>query len=461
MKQIIPVQYLLSFLFAALLTCSCNKLIDVTQPNNTLTSDKVFADESTAKAALTGLYIQQMNSGLSFGNSLITITAGLSADELKLGAVTPVYNEFFTNNLGPSNNYVSSMWSNPYARIYQCNSLIEKSAGNARLSISLQNQIVGEAKFCRAFFYFYLLQLFGDVPLVLSSDYTKTTSIARTPEGEVYEQILADLEDAVRLLPAEFPNGKTSPGKWAAKALMARVFLYQKNWPAALKTSDEVISSGVFKLEDSLTTVFLPNSQEAIWQLAPVDGMAYTWEGSYFIPRSNAAPSYPLNDNFYSSFEINDLRKQNWTGNKIVAAKEYPFANKYRVSSGTGIAKEYYMVLRLAEQYLIRSEASTYAGITTDALKDLDQVRKRASLTLYSTDGLTHTKEEVLLLIEKERQHELFCEWGHRWFDLNRTGRTLPVLLVTKSAVKASATKFPIPFNQIQYNPALTQNLGY
>ena len=119
------------------------------------------------------------------------------------------------------------------------------------------------------------------------------------------------------------------------------------------------------------------------------------------------------------------------------------------------------MVLRLAEQYLVHAEAMANQGKLSDVLNDLDQLRARAGLPLYATDGLAHSQSDVLLLIEKERRHELFCEWGHRWLDLNRTGRTLAVLQPLKPASKPSSLLFPVPYTQLQANPQLTQNPGY
>ena len=121
---------------------------------------------------------------------------------------------------------------------------------------------------------------------------------------------------------------------------------------------------------------------------------------------------------------------------------------------------EYNVLLRLAEQYLIRAEARAQRDKITgsgSAAEDLNVVRSRAGLL-----GTTATtKTAMLLAIENERAHELFSELGHRWFDLKRTGRADAVLGPQKATWTSTAVLFPIPASQILYNNKLNQNLGY
>ncbi len=449
-------------LLVTLIICSsCNKLIDVGQPINSLNRDKVFSDEATAMAALNGLYIQLMSSGLSFSNSQITLTAGFSADELTFTAANATNSEFLNNAISPANTSVTSLWTSPYLRIYQCNAIIENTKSSSALSADLKNRLIGEAEFMRAYIYFYLVQMFGDVPLVLSTDYTTTASIARTPKDAIYQQMVADLKDAMTILTTDTSFGKTRPTKWAAQALLSRIYLYQKRWAEAIQATDDVINSGKYQLLPDLTKVFVSGSDEAILQLAPVDGNAYTWEGFYLIPKGASAPAYPLQDNLINSFDLGDKRKSSWTGTKTVSSKTYNYSYKYKVGSGTGTATEYYMILRFAELYLIRAEAKANSGDLQNALKDVDIIRSRAGISSLSNDGVTRTQSDILLLIENERRHELFCEWGHRWFDLNRTSRSQTVLAGLKPGFKTTATLFPIPSTQIQRNGSLVQNPGY
>ena len=115
------------------------------------------------------------------------------------------------------------------------------------------------------------------------------------------------------------------------------------------------------------------------------------------------------------------------------------------------------MVLRLAEQYLVRAEARVHLNDLDGALVDVNKIRNRAGLGVAS--GASN--ELVLDLIYKERRRELFAEWGHRWFDLKRTGKADAVLSVIKPGWQPTDVLFPIPQSELQNNPNMTQNPGY
>lgn len=117
------------------------------------------------------------------------------------------------------------------------------------------------------------------------------------------------------------------------------------------------------------------------------------------------------------------------------------------------------MVMRLAEQYLIRAEARIQQGKLDDGRNDLDAIRHRAGLPNLST---SLTQPALLLAVEQERKVELFAEWGHRWFDLKRTKRADAVLGPIKGANwQSTDTLYPIPSDAIRTNANLTQNEGY
>jgi hypothetical protein len=140
-----------------------------------------------------------------------------------------------------------------------------------------------------------------------------------------------------------------------------------------------------------------------------------------------------------------------------VNGNTYYIPYKYKqdiVVSGSG---EYDMVLRLAEQYLIRAEARARQDKISGAISDLNAIRNRAGLT--NTPAID--KESLLLDIEHERQTELFVEWGHRWLDLKRTGRIDEILGLEKTGWKSSAALFPIPQIELSKNSKLKQNVGY
>lgn len=441
---------------------ACKKYVDVPPPQDQLPAEAAFTNDKTATATMVGLYSSMNGYNYSFGNVLSTFMPAMSADEF-YSAFTS-FDAFKNNSLTPDNSYVSSLWAQPYADIYQANAIIEGVSASTSLSANVKSQLSGEAKFMRAFCYFYLVNYFGDVPLILNTDAKTNTNLPRTPMADVYTAIKKDLTDAVSEMQDNYQTSeRTRPNKAAAAALLARVYLYTNDWASAEATATSVINNSKYKLLTDLTTVFSKTSQEAIWQIASVNtvtgaGGMNTWEGYNIVPASATARGYyNLFQQMVDAFEPGDQRKANWTKTYTTAGTTYYYPYKYRYRLQNPVA-EYEMVLRFAEQYLIRAEARANLGKLTDATADLDTLRKRAGLNMLDSDL---TKDELLLAIEQERRVELFAEWGHRWFDLKRTGRADAVLSPMKPAWKPTSVLYPIPSSALRTNVNLTPNPGY
>jgi hypothetical protein len=452
---------ILLFIFAACpaINFSCKKLIEIDAPRDQLTAVTVFSSDNTATAAMVGLYSQLMNLNNNFGNSATSIYAGLSADEIYNTATSSEVQQFRLNTLASTNATMRSIfWQRVYGYIYQDNAIIEGLNTSTTINPSLKKQLLGEAKFMRAFFYFYLVNLFGDVPLQLSTDYRINAVMPRSDAASVKAQITSDLLDAQQLLAANYPSaGPVRPNKWAATALLSRVYLFNKEWANAEAQATAVISSGSYSIQSDLNKVFLAGSSEAILQLLPVAPGFNTYEGFNFIPFSGIPP-YGITDDLLSAFETGDQRKQNWLTFNLVGTTAYYYPFKYKVRNG-GTITENYTLLRLAEQYLIRAEARAQQNNLTGATADINIIRSRAALASLPN---SLTASQLLTAIEKERRIELFAEWGHRWLDLKRTNRADVVLSLLKGPNwQSTDALYPIPLNEIKLNPFLTQNPGY
>lgn len=448
-------------LFAqATIFISCKKFVEVPLPVDQLTSDFIFNNDKTAVQALTGIYSEMINNNQLFSSGQTTFLAGMSADELY--NYTPGDEDAFVNNSLSANgqpNIDPFFWKSSYRFIYAANRCIEEVNKSTTLSPAVMQMIIGEAKFIRAFCYYYLVNLFGDVPLIISTDYQSNQSLSRTAKTLVYDQIISDLKDAQHLLLVSYPSGERArPNKLAATALLARVYITVQDWVNAEATASNVISSGVYNLNVNLNNVFLSNSNETIWQLKPVAPSRNTWEAFYLIPTSSTvAPTYLLTSSFINSFESNDQRKISWAKAHLFGGQTHYYPYKYKVQSGTTVT-ENYIVLRMAEQYLIRAEARAQQNNILGSQSDINQIRNRAGLS----NTTSNDKASLLSAIEQERRVELFAEWGHRWFDLKRTGRASAVLGLSKpSTWQPTDELWPIPQSQINLNPSLTQNSGY
>lgn len=221
-----------------------------------------------------------------------------------------------------------------------------------------------------------------------------------------------------------------------------------------------VINSGLYDLVLPNQT-FLDGSREAIWQVPNLDPYSQTAEAYLFMPyANNIVPSYIFVNNLKNAFEINDKRLATWTGTNVVAGVSYTYPAKYKNLSNTDFPVEDYMIFRIAEQYLIRAEALANQDLltgATGAIADINRIRNRAGLGPTAAA----TKTDVLDAIARERQTELFCEWGHRWYDLKRTGKATAVLSPIKPNWAATDMLYPIPANEIKTNQSLVQNPGY
>ena len=442
-----------------LTTSACEQYVDVAPSPTLSASDKVFSGDLVATSTITGIY-SQMNASSSpyLGNGVITMLAGLSADELQYFPSTD-YNAFLTNTLRSNSSFVDLPWSSGYQYIYYANAAIEGLTASTALSAATKNQLLGEAKFIRAFCHFYLTNLYGDVPLITSTDYQVNATLPRTAQAAVYQAIIKDLTEAESLLPVGYVVAaeKTRPNKWTATALLARTYLYAQDWANAEAKAASLIGSGTYSLVTDPNGVFLKNSTEAIWQLAPVKTNINAYVGNLTIPAANNNPLYIYTDDVPGAFETADKRKTAWINSITYQGKVYNYPYKYKVKSNATVT-EYLMMFRLGEQYLIRAEARAQQGNLTGAAQDLNTLRTRAGLAALPT---TLDKAASLLAIEQERRVELVAEWGHRWFDLKRTNRADAVLGTKKTGWKPTAVLYPVPQAEGLANPNLTQNPGY
>ena len=226
--------------------------------------------------------------------------------------------------------------------------------------------------------------------------------------------------------------------------------------------STQVINeTAVYEIVSDLDKVFLANSREAIWQISPIGRgniLTSTGEGQVFIGTSRS--SLQLAPNFVENFEPEDKRLTHWIGHYLSSTRDFYFPFKYKDRSSLSNITEYSMVLRLAEQYLIRAEARAQLGNLDDAISDINVIRTRAGQEPIELTSFGFSKEEILELVMEERKKELFAEWGHRWFDLKRTGKADEVLS-KKIFWELTDVIYPIPEQERMKNPNLTQNSGY
>ncbi|TCC99460.1 RagB/SusD family nutrient uptake outer membrane protein [Pedobacter hiemivivus] len=471
-------------LLTATFATGCKKYLEIPLPLNKISGSSAFTNDKSAAATISHI-LGNLAINTEFDGQGIGFLTGEYSDELTNQSPNADLNAFYRNAI--TSNLARKYWSDFYIHIYNCNLAIEGIRASTSL-INYKNQWIGEALFLRALLHFYLTNIYGDVPLVTSSDFRINNVLGRTPKTEVYKQIIADLQEAQSLLSTDYRNAsgvtttsRSRPNKIAATALLARVYLYAGEWAKAEEQANILINDKANYELPAPAQTFLAASKETIWSFA-IDATTpgQPWVKDYSVYFNDAPtvfavsrtlPSYgvtaTLSPTLVSSFESTDQRLTTWAS-RITTTPVAPalpethyLVTKYK-SKVNGV--ENIVMLRLAEQYLIRAEARAQQNnlIGANAAQaDINAVRSRAGLT--GTAAVT--KVEMLESIAKERRTELFTEVGHRFFDLKRTGTIDAVMSVAsplKGGIWTSQKQiWPIPTADINANPNLTQAPGY
>lgn len=432
---------------------NCEDFVSVDRLETQILAEQIFEDDAMANSAIVGLY-KSFKSGIP---SFLSYNSSVYSDEV-IPFLNGASNTYYTNSLQP--NDTSLPWSPFYIVIYGANNAIEKLNVSSTISQSKRSQYIAEAKFMRAMCHFYLVNFFGDIPLVLTSDVNTNKLISRTPVAKVYDQIIADLIDAKNNLGDDYvhsANERVRANKWVASAMLARAYLFVKDYPKAEAEANAIISSGKYALLNSPVGIWSKNNTEAILQLANNVSENNSTAFSYIYTN---APVAVLTSSLLDEFESGDLRKNTWIQTSTYAGQSVSIP--YKMTTTASNPLEYYTLIRLAEIHLIRAEARAMREDFGGCADDINLIRlQHGGLTTPLLDPVS--TETGINMVLDERQVELFTEGGHRFFDLKRTGRIDAAMLEAKPDYwKSTASLYPIPLTERQRNPNLNpQNPGY
>lgn len=444
------------FVIAAMIfgIVACEKNIEL-EPVSSLDGTAGFKTKEDVTAALLGCYnsLQSANyAGLRYW-----ALADMYADNIQHVGTFPSFAQVFNKQILADNVEISNMWSNVYSGINRMNTVIDAAAAVDDKSFN-STAAIGEARLLRAFQYFNLLRYFGGsesgynksgglgIPLIvkptLSSDDAKP--VARATEADVWKLIGEDIDYAAQNLPNSVAVGRVN--RRVALALKARTHLYKGEWAAAEAAADSVITKGGYSLltgANYANIFFQKGNSEAIWELV-YDATNTSQAYFFFYPtalggRNEISATASLRD----ASEATDVRKAvNYTSSP--AAKTLKFTR----ADGT----DNNIMVRLAEMYLIRAEARAKQNKLTDALADVNVIRKRAGLA----DATAVTEAGLIDAIEKERRIELAFE-GHRWFDVRRYNK-----LTSVGVTQPFRALWPIPQREVLTTQnIIAQNPGY
>jgi hypothetical protein len=424
---------------------SCD-VLDV-ESQSKIPVSEAYKDKSGIEKGILGAYASFQN--FSYYGRAYLIFSDLSSDVLiqPIDGTSSDYRQIDNNAILTENGGVDGIWSSAYSAINAANNVIARVPEMTDMTDDEKNKALAELYFIRALNHFNLMNYFGAIALKTTPTIgTSNLDVPRSSTAEVYQQIITDLTFAEQHLPAS--NLKVRASKYAATALLARVYLYKGDYGQAKQKATEVIDNGGYSLIQ-YDQIFTDGSAESIFEIdfTPLNRNRIA---EYNFPKSlkgrrEVAPSPKM----LTAYETNDARDTV----SIHFEGALAYANKY---NNLAVGDDNVIVLRLAEMYLIRAEAEAKLNGDIDAIvSDIDVIRNRAGLGGTNADNYA----ELLLAIEQERLVEFAFE-GHRWFDLVRTGRAVEVL---DNVTNTNQTLFPIPLTELQTNknPDMQQNPGY
>ena len=477
----------IAILVTGSLISSCNDEFLDLQPISSATTETFYKNADDIKNAVSGAYASLQAGGISTNNYVFGEVRSDNTVPVASGSVTD-QDEFDRFYIRTTNPFIAGRWNDGYRAISRCNTILER-IGAITLDENLKNRYIAETKFIRGLVYFELVRTYGDVPLILKEIRSPDEGYeyGRTPAAEVYAQIEKDLTEAEAVLPVLYTGGDLGRAtKGAAKALLSKVYLTQKEYAPAATKFKEVIDLGIYSILPNYSEVFKVNNEnnrEIIFDIqfkAGGVGEGNPWpnafapenSGNVVIAFGGGGNNQPTAD-LVSAYESNDLRRDvslatsytNASGQSI----PYNFVRKYYdVPATNGDNNNNIPVIRYADVLLMYAEALNEIGYQPagEAFTYLNQIRSRAGLpALMATE--VPDQQAFRLTMERERRVELAFE-GHRWFDLVRTGRAIEVMNSKKDQIKLvrpltqNDLVFPVPQSQIDINKEkIQQNPGY
>jgi starch-binding outer membrane protein, SusD/RagB family len=453
---------LYSIALAALLVAGasitgCKKAIDVSIPGGLLTKDSVIKTEADLNAVLNSTYTA-LGSDNYWGGRYQVLNE-LMADGLSGTDLSGQFASLFNRNSSIFGDYHVGMYSEAYVVILRANTLLENLD---KATAANRNRFEGEAKFLRGLCHFDVVRLFAQpyvkgssntqlgIPLRLKSE---PSPVTRNTVGEVYAQVISDLRAADSLLPA---SNTIYPSKWAAKAMLARVYFQMNDFANAYLYSNQVIGNAAFVFETDLSKRFSKDgSRESIFEMIyetnnPQGRFNELRNQFSFVKTAPTVPTLRMTSDFISrATGVNDRRKA-W----------------YKVNSGFNIFTKYdslvfkLPVVHLTEMKLIRAEsaAETNTNLTV-GIGDINDIINRAysASAPVLTAGATAT--QLKDAVRRERELEMAFE-GDRLQQLKRKGGNGEAVTIRNAPWNCNGLALVFPTTEVNVNPGFQQNLS-
>lgn len=489
-------KFIIQLLVLSVITFGCRDFLEEDLQGN-YSNSTFYQTEAHAKLALTGVY--NITSFASTNNNIWVFGDVASDDAIKGGNPGDQSNIQFIEEFTyqPSNSYLENLWTHYYEGVTRANYLLYYLPGIS-MDEDRKNELRGEALFLRSYFYFHLVNVFGEIPLRLEPPINSSLVHVGLSEVEViYDQLEKDLEEAAGLLsPTAIPGRAT---KGAALGLLAKLRLFQQDYDGTLAAIAEIEALGVYELMPLYTDNFTfgnQNNKESLFEiqhLSEASPKLGSVLNQWFAPQTESGYYFnaPTED-FVAEFEITDTEiadprldytvgreGQFWLNGEPFDPQWSPtgyLGKKHlqpldEVPKGTkGDGGLNYVFMRYAEVLLMKAEALNEDNAAAEALIPLNEVRKRARESyLYDenldgfgavpaglvADVTTTDQAQVREAIRHERRVELGLEF-HRFYDLMRYGQTVAEAALSDTEFSYEEHRyFSIPLAETDINQAI------
>ena len=514
-------KYIVLYLFILTSFVGCEDFLEE-DPRALIAPENFFANDSDAIQGITGIYSVIKNNSI-YGQAGLDNWYDNGVDIIEPNRPHPIFEAMGNYTLSAvtadaSNQLmsVSDTWQNLYRVILNTNVIIDRVDGNEAISAEVQTEVIAQARFLRALSYWHITNLWGDAPFyteVLTLE--EISTLERTDKDIIISSVLDDLEFAQSNLPSVIPDDERgNASRWAAAIIEAKIHMNAQDWQAGLNKSLEIINQSPHMLLPTYAEVFDPGNEynaEIIWSLdfarditgqfePAFPGRAFAgnnyWRPSLFNPRIRDEPVNSddrqlLRDalaangeefngtglqiasaDFANTFPMNDLRRplnimSDYEGIPLNHTYMPKFMNRNFETSPRFNHGDNRLVFRLADVYLMAAECENELNGPENAYQYIHAIRQRAYETQAEWELVGLNQQEFREAIYDERKWELAAEATRR-YDLIRWGIYLDVVrnaefrtYTPNTNIQDRHVLLPIPLNQLQLNPNLTQNPGY
>ncbi len=434
------------------------------KPISSFSSESFYQNQAQAKAGVYGIY----NSLQSVMHTNFSFWGEGRADNVKIkhaGETTFLQNNTLTASIS------SADWTALYTLISRANYAIANIPKVFPENNSTANQLIGQAKALRALAYFYMVRIWGDVPLILEP-YTQAGDnvfVSRENAETVLDQVEEDLKFAAANCVDKFGNttDRIMFNKGGANGLLTQVYMWRKKYNEAIVTANLVIANPLYSLVTDMTAwgkMFTDSySTESVFEVGYNDTQTNGLRVLYAI---GSDAHYTPSAKFMASFEPGDMRRGYIYDETQADPKAiWKYLGKGVSDAVSTPSKQNIILIRLADIMMLKAEALVKLGGSaniSDALKLLEPIRKRAGvvpnlLTEAQAISMYGSVENAIL---HERSIEL-CYEGHRWFDLVRTGKAISTMQPINGLSDVRNLLWPISTSTIDKNPNIVQNDFY